>query len=102
MIRMAQQTGKIIGSKPEILNDPVVQRMPRGGTPANTDRMKEIVDQFGWPGKSLVGSQARTCRPGCSCSNADHDPRVFKNAGLTLIAEAVQSRRGRPGKIWRI
>jgi len=54
----------------------------------NIDRMKKIVKQYGWPGKSLVG------RDGAHAAwllvqHADHD-RLFQKRCLILLAEAFK------------
>ena len=56
---------------------------------ANTEWMKEIIEKFGWPGKSLVGPQAAHAA-WLLVQHADHDPK-FQKRCLILIADAVQA-----------
>jgi hypothetical protein len=55
---------------------------------ANTARMKEIVDQLGWPGRSLVGGQAEHAA-WLLVQHADLDPR-FQRRCLSLLEQAVK------------
>jgi hypothetical protein len=52
----------------------------------NTTRMKEIVKQYGWPGKSLVGIDGAQAA-WIMVQHADHD-RPFQKDCLGLLAEA--------------
>jgi hypothetical protein len=54
----------------------------------NTERMKEIVDRHGWPGKSLVGVDGAHAA-WLLVQHADHD-RPFQKRCLVLLAEAVK------------
>ncbi len=52
----------------------------------NTLRLREIVDQFGWPGKSLVGVDGAHAA-WLLLQHADHDPD-FQKKGLDLMKRA--------------
>jgi len=54
----------------------------------NTGRMKEIVKQFGWPGKSLVGTDG-TNAAWLLVQHADHDA-AFQKQCLELLRAAVK------------
>jgi hypothetical protein len=54
----------------------------------NTERMKEIVDRHGWPGKALVGEDGAHAA-WLLVQHADHD-RPFQKRCLALLAEAVK------------
>jgi hypothetical protein len=54
----------------------------------NTDRMKEIVKRFGWPGKSLVGKDGANAA-WILVQHADHD-RAFQKQCLEFLQEAVK------------
>jgi uncharacterized protein DUF6624 len=66
---------------------PVVKRMNEIDH-KNTDRIKQIVKQFGWPGKSLVGTDGANAA-WILVQHADHD-RPFQKRCLDLIEEAVK------------
>ena len=53
----------------------------------NTARMKEIIAQYGWPGRSLVGEDGAT-DAFLLVQHADHDTE-FQKACLELLREAV-------------
>jgi hypothetical protein len=53
----------------------------------NTARLKEILDRHGWPGKTLVGTQAAHAA-WLLVQHADHD-LPFQKRCLALLAEAV-------------
>lgn len=53
----------------------------------NTERMKKIISQYGWPGKSLVGDEAAN-GAWLLVQHADHDVEFQKDA-LRLLREAV-------------
>lgn len=52
----------------------------------NTKRLKEIVDRYGWPGKTLVGEQGASAA-WLIVQHAVHD-RPFQKEALKLMAEA--------------
>jgi hypothetical protein len=54
----------------------------------NTGRMQEIIKQYGWPGKSLVGSDGAHAA-WLLVQHADRD-RPFQKRCLVLLAEAVK------------
>ena len=54
----------------------------------NTERMKRIVDRYGWPGKSLVGADGAHAA-WILVQHADHD-RPFQRRCLNLLTEAVK------------
>ena len=54
----------------------------------NTARMKEVVDKYGWPGKSLVGTDGSQ-KAWLLVQHADRD-RDFQERCLPLLAEAVK------------
>jgi hypothetical protein len=54
----------------------------------NTARMKEIVDKYGWPGKSLVGKDGANAA-WLLVQHADRDP-AFQKRCLDLIKEAAK------------
>jgi hypothetical protein len=55
----------------------------------NTARMKEIVDKHGWPGKTLVGTDAAHAA-WLLVQHGDHD-LAFQKRCLALLAKAVQA-----------
>ncbi len=59
----------------------------RVGT-ANTDRLCEIVDRHGWPGRSLVGEEGAQYA-WLLAQHADHQ-LDFQRRALALLAEAVE------------
>jgi hypothetical protein len=54
----------------------------------NTERMKEIIKQFGWPGKSLVGTDGANAA-WLLVQHADHDPS-FQKQCLELLQAAMK------------
>jgi hypothetical protein len=56
---------------------------------ANTARMKRIVAERGWPGRSLVGEDGAQAA-WLLVQHADHDP-TFQRACLELLSQAVQA-----------
>jgi hypothetical protein len=54
----------------------------------NTQRMKEIVKRYGWPGKSLVGTDGALAA-WLLVQHADHD-RSFQELCLGLLAQAFK------------
>jgi hypothetical protein len=54
----------------------------------NTERMKQILDRHGWPGKSLVGADGAQAA-WLLAQHADHD-RPFQRRCLVLLREAVK------------
>ena len=54
----------------------------------NTERMKDIISQYGWPGKSLVGEEGAN-GAWLLIQHADHDAEFQKQA-LELLKEAVR------------
>ena len=60
----------------------------------NTERMKEIIKQYGWPDKSLVGKEG-SLGAWLLIQHADHDPDFQKEA-LDLLTKAVE--RGQASK----
>jgi hypothetical protein len=56
---------------------------------ANTARMKRIVAERGWPGRSLVGDDGAQAA-WLLVQHADHDP-AFQRACLELLGQAVQA-----------
>jgi hypothetical protein len=56
---------------------------------ANTARMKRIVAERGWPGRSLVGEDGAQAA-WLLVQHADHDP-AFQRACLELLSHAVQA-----------
>ncbi len=56
----------------------------------NTERMKQIVKQHGWPGKSLVGTDGAGAA-WLLVQHADHD-RAFQKQCRDLISQAVKRR----------
>lgn len=54
---------------------------------SNTERMKEIIRQYGWPGKTLVGEEAAN-GAWLLVQHADHDVE-FQNQALKFLQEAV-------------
>jgi hypothetical protein len=56
----------------------------------NTERIKEIIQQFGWPGKTLVGDEASQ-GAWLLVQHADHDVDFQKRA-LELLKKAVESK----------
>jgi len=53
----------------------------------NTERIKEIIRQYGWPGRSLVGKEAAN-GVWLLAQHADHDIE-FQKLALELLKEAV-------------
>jgi hypothetical protein len=60
----------------------------------NTAWLKGVVDQHGWPGKSLVGTDGAQ-KAWLLVQHADQD-RAFQKRCLQLLAEAVQKGEARP------
>jgi hypothetical protein len=54
----------------------------------NTERMKQIVKEFGWPGKSLVGTDGANAA-WLLVQHADHD-RAFQKQCLELLQDGVK------------
>lgn len=78
-----------VGSRGELTNEQrqaqaAVSRVDR----ENTARMREIVDRFGWPGKSLVGERA-AASAWLLVQHADADP-VFQKRVLTFLKGATE------------
>jgi hypothetical protein len=62
---------------------------------ANTARMKEIIDRFGWPGKKLVGGQAARAA-WVLVQHADYD-HPFQKRCLGLLERAAKDGDADPG-----
>ncbi|MCI0663476.1 MAG: hypothetical protein L0220_20615 [Acidobacteria bacterium] len=62
---------------------------------ANRTRLKQIIEQYGWPGKSLVGEDGASAA-WLIVQHADRD-RDFQKKCLTLLQEAVS--KGEASKI---
>src|SRR5262249_32086483 len=60
----------------------------------NRARMKEIVDHYGWPGKSLVGKDGANAA-WLFVQHADPDP-AFQKRCFGLLAEAVKKKEATP------
>ncbi|PCI18997.1 hypothetical protein COB64_04490 [Candidatus Wolfebacteria bacterium] len=56
----------------------------------NTQRMKEIIDEYGWPTKSMVGWHAAN-KAWLLVQHADHDVE-FQKKCLKLMKEAVEKK----------
>jgi hypothetical protein len=54
----------------------------------NTDRLKEIVERYGWPGHSMVGEDGAQ-HAWLLAQHADHQ-LDFQRRALALVAEAVE------------
>ena len=63
----------------------------------NTARMKEILDEFGWPGWSLVGEDGSTAA-WAMCQHADLDPG-FQELCLAYLIGAVEADDASPGDL---
>jgi hypothetical protein len=61
---------------------------------SNTGRMNEIVDHYGWPGRSLVGEDG-SLAAWLLVQHADQD-RAFQKRCLVLLAEAVKKKDASP------
>jgi hypothetical protein len=68
-------------------DSPVARKM-RDIDHANTERIKEVVDRHGWPGKSLVGADGAHAA-WLLVQHADHD-RPFQKRCLAVLKEAVK------------
>jgi hypothetical protein len=66
---------------------PVVAKLIRIDA-KNTQRMKEIVDRYGWPGKTLVGDDGANAA-WLLVQHADHD-HAFQKRCLALLKDAVK------------
>jgi hypothetical protein len=64
---------------------------------ANTERMAEILEEFGWPGWSLVGEEAAT-GAWAIVQHADLDPE-FQEFGLAYLMGAVEAGDASPGDL---
>jgi hypothetical protein len=60
----------------------------------NTAWMKEIVDKYGWPGKSLIGEDGAQ-KAWLMVQHADHD-RAFQKRCLQLLETAVKKGEAKP------
>ncbi|NUT41620.1 MAG: hypothetical protein HOV86_16705 [Thermoactinospora sp.] len=56
---------------------------------ANTARMKQVLDQYGWPGWKMVGKDGSTAA-WALVQHADLDPG-FQRRGLDLLRKAVEA-----------
>lgn len=63
----------------------------------NTERLRRILAEHGWPGKSLVGEQGAH-DAWLIAQHADHDP-VFQRQALDLLMEAVARGEARPREL---
>jgi hypothetical protein len=63
----------------------------------NTARMKEVVDKYGWPGKSLVGMDGSQ-KAWLMVQHADED-RAFQKRCLPLLTEAVKKGEASPEQL---
>jgi len=54
---------------------------------ANADRLRQIVSDHGWPGRSLVGAHGAH-KPGLIAQYADRQP-AFQRQAFELLADAV-------------
>jgi|GEM_PF-5144015 len=64
---------------------------------ANTERLREILDEHGWPGWSLVGRDGSTAA-WAIVQHADLD-LAFQERGLALLREAVEAGDASPGDL---
>jgi len=64
---------------------------------ANTDRLQEIVDGHGWPGRSLVGKKGAH-NAWLLAQHADHQ-LDFQRRALSLLAEAVSQGEATPADL---
>lgn len=62
-----------------------------------TERLKEIVDEHGWPTISLVGEDGEDAAWAIA-QHADHDPE-FQERALDLIRAAVEDGEASPGNL---
>ena len=60
----------------------------------NTERLRQILAEYGWPGKSLVGEQGAH-DAWLIAQHADHDP-AFQRQALELLAEAAAHGEAKP------
>lgn len=63
----------------------------------HTERMKEIIEEFGWPGKRLVGMKGAEAA-WLLVQHADHD-RDFQKKCLSLLKEAVKKGEAEPSNL---
>lgn len=64
---------------------------------ANTDRLREIVDRYGWPGRSLVG-EASAEHAWLLAQHADRQ-LDFQRRALGLLADAVDQGAATPRQL---
>jgi hypothetical protein len=63
----------------------------------NTERLREILSNHGWPGTSLVGEQG-ALDAWLLAQHADHDP-AFQRQALDLLADAVARGEAKPREL---
>ena len=63
----------------------------------NTDRLRQILSERGWPGKSVVGEQGAH-DAWLIAQHADDDP-AFQRQALELLAEAVAHGEAKPREL---
>ena len=63
----------------------------------NTERLRQILAEHGWPGKSLVGEKGAH-DAWLIAQHADHDP-AFQRQALELLREAVARGEARPREL---
>ncbi|MEM6700658.1 MAG: DUF6624 domain-containing protein [Bacteroidota bacterium] len=83
------QEGKNEGKKYEKLTDRLIK-----ADSSNTERMKEIVAQYGWPTRALVGNGASSSA-WLLVQHADRDP-LFQIKCLPLLKAAVDQEQTNP------
>lgn len=88
MMALMQQHQEAGPEQIKNMNLPAVKHMNKIDRD-NTDRMKEIVKRFGWPGKSLVGKDGANAA-WILVQHADHD-RPFQKRCLGLLHPAVKN-----------
>jgi hypothetical protein len=85
LMKWMKQAGTTAGQVERESADKVIQQVGRIDR-ENTRRLREIVDQFGWPGKGLVGVDGAHAA-WLLLQHADHDLE-FQKKGLDLMMRA--------------
>ncbi|HEX5594737.1 MAG TPA: DUF6624 domain-containing protein [Micromonosporaceae bacterium] len=67
------------------------------GDRARTDRLKEIIEQYGWPTIDLVGKDGEDAAWAIA-QHSDFDP-AFQQKALELLRDAVANGRASPGNL---
>jgi hypothetical protein len=80
------------GERPQMTNDDMME-MARVDV-ANTDRLREIVDEFGWPGRSLVGAEG--ARHAWLLAQHADKQLDFQRRVLALLEDAVAAGEAKP------